>query len=364
MPDGLNVQNDSGVAGPGLIEPRAPWRGLGLQGPDTDTGTDAVTGAQFQTGVPGSVEGAADARGHLDGMGLPLQGNSQYHNSWDRLVDIWSSDGLLSDKLRQTRQWGTGVFPSSQQLEGTAQVSQGLATPEIPAIGLLAGSADSLLSSSVPARSDLDRVTGPDVHVPSQAQSASDGLYASKGYGYRKSQVVHQSHYYDPIVHSHDQSGGLSRRVGDALPATQQQAIDAIISAGHSAGMTDNQIALTLAIAREESGFNPDAAAGTTSASGLGQFVDATGKKYGLDGGNRWNLDAQARALVQLTLENINLAKSKGYTGADVDRYTYAYHHDGPGLKHGGLDIAARHVVPTIGTYLPYVQSTTSTNAH
>jgi putative chitinase len=55
-----------------------------------------------------------------------------------------------------------------------------------------------------------------------------------------------------------------------------------------------------LAIAHTESGFNPDAAAGTTSASGLGQFVDKTGEAYSLNDNNRWDVNAQADSLVML----------------------------------------------------------------
>lgn len=67
-----------------------------------------------------------------------------------------------------------------------------------------------------------------------------------------------------------------------------------------------------MAIARVESGFNPDAAAGTTSASGLGQFVDRTGEFYGLNDNNRFNVSANATALIQHFLENKALAERRG----------------------------------------------------
>ena len=171
-------------------------------------------------------------------------------------------------------------------------------------------------------------------------------LYADKGWGYRQSQIVDHSHY-----NREPTAGGNSSKAGDASPEVQQEMIDLIIREGRAAGMSDEQIAYTLAIARHESGFNPDAAAGTTSAHGLGQFVDATGKAYGLTDEKRWDPQAQAKALVDHTLYNYKLADNRGY---DED-YVYAFHHDGPSLKYGGLDISKKHIRPMVDKFLEQV---------
>ncbi|MGH8043492.1 MAG: peptidoglycan-binding protein, partial [Stenotrophomonas sp.] len=106
-----------------------------------------------------------------------------------------------------------------------------------------------------------------------------------------------------------------------------------------------------LAIARVESGFNPDAAAGTTSASGLGQFIDRTGKHYGLNNANRFDVDAQSDALVAHFVDNRNLARDRGQ-GED---YIYKYHHDGPTKDYGGLGLSHRKVAPHLDEYEQFV---------
>jgi len=190
---------------------------------------------------------------------------------------------------------------------------------------------------------------------PPPAVPIDERIYAPRGGAPRE--VARHSHYNDPIQHPDGEPSGISRRYGDADRDTQRRCMDLVIEKGRERGMSDHEIALTLAITRVESGFNPDAAAGSTSASGLGQFIDRTGRPYGLDAGNRWNAGAQADALVRHTQDNMALARSRGHGGADLDRYTYAYHHDGPSLAYGGLALADRHVVPRIAMYEEYVRN-------
>jgi hypothetical protein len=168
-----------------------------------------------------------------------------------------------------------------------------------------------------------------------------------RGHAYRESQVVRWSHYDNAIDRSPGRAAGNSRIWGDAPVATQAAAIEALVRASQAAHLDKHQTALVLAIARTESGFNPDAAAGTTSASGLGQFVDRTGAAYGLGNANRWNVDAQATALVHHFLDNQHLAQSR-HQG---DEYIYKYHHDGPSADYGGLAISTREVMPRAAAY-------------
>jgi len=158
---------------------------------------------------------------------------------------------------------------------------------------------------------------------------------------------VRWSHYDNAIDRSPGRAAGNSRIWGDAPAATQAAAIEALVRASQAAHLDNHQTALVLAIARTESGFNPDAAAGTTSASGLGQFVDRTAAAYGLGNANRWNVDAQAAALVHHFLDNQRLAQSR-HQG---DEYIYKYHHDGPSADYGGLAISTREVMPRAAAY-------------
>jgi putative chitinase len=165
-------------------------------------------------------------------------------------------------------------------------------------------------------------------------------LYAKKGAKYKT--VVEWSHYNAPIAEN-GQLRGNSRIWGDATQATQRASIDAIRAAAKLAGMTADQEAMVLAIAYVESGFNPDAAAGTTSAQGLGQFIRKTGEAYGLTDANRWDANEQARALVKHTLDNYAAAKRAGLG----DEYVYARHHDGSFTNnYGGVDLAKERVIP------------------
>ncbi|WP_431479086.1 transglycosylase SLT domain-containing protein [Massilia eburnea] len=85
-----------------------------------------------------------------------------------------------------------------------------------------------------------------------------------------------------------------------------------------------------------ESGFNPDAAAGTTSASGLGQFINDTGRAYGLNNTNRFDVNASVKAVVKYFLANEKLAKKN----KKPDVWVYKYHHDGPTRDYGGEALA------------------------
>ena len=170
------------------------------------------------------------------------------------------------------------------------------------------------------------------------------------GAAYRSNQIESWSHYREPIDESRPLHG-QSRRWGDASPEVQSRVIDSLIESSRDAGLTPRETAYVLAIARVESGFNPDAAAGTTSASGLGQFIDRTGKHYGLNNANRFDVDAQSDALVAHFVDNRNLARDRGQ-GED---YIYKYHHDGPTRDYGGLGLSQRKVAPHLDEYEQFV---------
>lgn len=178
-----------------------------------------------------------------------------------------------------------------------------------------------------------------------------DEIYQSmiqpRGAAYRDNQIQPWSHYGEPIDRSAGRLAGHSRIWGDASPEVQSRVIDTLIDASRRAGLDPRQTAYVLAIARVESGFNPDAAAGTTSAFGLGQFIDRTASAYGLNDQNRYDVNRQADALVAHYVDNRNLARSRG----QGDEYIYKYHHDGPTRDYGGLGISDRNVMPYVDRY-------------
>ncbi|MBS7456647.1 peptidoglycan-binding protein [Coralloluteibacterium stylophorae] len=184
-----------------------------------------------------------------------------------------------------------------------------------------------------------------------------DEIYADliqrKGGAYRAEQVAQDSHYLDPIERREGRLAGNSRIWGDASAEVQSRVIDHLLDASRDAGLGARDTAHVLAIARIESGFNPDAAAGTTSASGLGQFVRDTGIAYGLTDQNRFDVQSQARALVAHYLDNRELATRRGQDEA----YIYKYHHDGPSLDFGGLALSEDKVMPLLDGYTRFVEA-------
>lgn len=173
-----------------------------------------------------------------------------------------------------------------------------------------------------------------------------------RGAAYRDDQVTAFSHYGDPIDHREGRLAGRSHVWGDASPEVQSRVIDLIVSASAQAGLDARHTAYVLAIARVESGFNPDAAAGTTSAYGLGQFIDRTAAHYGINDNTRGDVEKQAEALVAHYVDNDALARSRHQGEA----YIYKYHHDGPTRDYGGLALSEREVMPYIAGYEGFIK--------
>ena len=182
-----------------------------------------------------------------------------------------------------------------------------------------------------------------------------ESMIQPRGREYRSDQIKPWSHYREPIDASSGRLAGNSRVWGDASPEVQSRVVDELIGASRRAGLTSRETAHVLAVARIESGFNPDAAAGTTSASGLGQFIDRTGaglRNHPVDGGNRFDARAGSDALVEHFIENRNLARSRG----QGEEYIYKYHHDGPTRDYGGLGLSNREVMPRLDEYEQFVR--------
>ena len=128
------------------------------------------------------------------------------------------------------------------------------------------------------------------------ASSLPASLLGSKGS--LAGDVASQSYFNKPLSGNF---ASFSRAAGDTTKEEKQKVINLIVGTGRQAGMSEREIAYTLATASVESGFNPEAAAHESSASGIGQFVNLTGKSYNINKDTRWNLEAQVQALVDHT---------------------------------------------------------------
>jgi murein DD-endopeptidase MepM/ murein hydrolase activator NlpD len=105
-----------------------------------------------------------------------------------------------------------------------------------------------------------------------------DLLRSKKGRSYSEDQITKYSYLSKkPAIDKPSGAlAGISRVHGDASPKVQDSVIDMLIEIGARYKLPYRDIAHILLICKIESGFNPDAAAGTTSAAGLGQYTVAT----------------------------------------------------------------------------------------
>lgn len=114
------------------------------------------------------------------------------------------------------------------------------------------------------------------------------------------------THVYEPID-AQKELRGNSRRGSDAPPEVQQKIIDIIIEEARKRQFNNRYIAYYIAIVKRESGFNPDAANEGSTASGVSQIQDDTGKHLGLNDKNRFN----ARSNIQAGLDFFSEIKEK-----------------------------------------------------
>lgn len=152
---------------------------------------------------------------------------------------------------------------------------------------------------------------------------------------------------------------GLSSRGGHVSPEVRKQIIRLILD--ESKDLSEMDQAMLLAIAEAESGFNPDAKATTTSASGVFQLIKATGEALGVFGADVFNAHKNIKAGVKLYLEHQALIRNRYPKESSETKLAllYALHHDGPTLNFGGLDIAHKRVMPRLPFWLKYLRKLT-----
>lgn len=135
---------------------------------------------------------------------------------------------------------------------------------------------------------------------------------------------------------------GNSRTIGDADKDVQEAIIDMIITIAVRYGLSYKEISYILLTTKVESGFNPDAAAGTTSAAGLAQgtvgFIeDALTQSedilgFQLDLRNEEVFDAEKGCFAVVYSFLLNKSKvMESYTSDQSEYWEWLYllHHDG-----------------------------------
>jgi len=168
-------------------------------------------------------------------------------------------------------------------------------------------------------------------------------LHAAKGAAYKPEQIKSFSwlNKKPEIDRSVGRVAGNSRIHGDATIEVQSRVIDMLVEIGARYKLSYREIAYLLLMTKVESGFNPDAAAGTTSAAGLGQYTKATvveaakdhlSKKrlgFSLDLSGECVLDAQRGAYGVLLSYMICKERALRYFGSDYENHIYLFHHEG-----------------------------------
>lgn len=166
-------------------------------------------------------------------------------------------------------------------------------------------------------------------------------LRSSKGLEYKDSQIIKKSYLYiKPKIDKRAGAlAGRSRVHGDVSPQVQDRIIDMLIEIGARYKLSYRDIAHLLLICKVESGFNPDAAAGTTTAAGLGQYTNAAveeaakvhiSKKrlnFILDLSGDYRFDADHGAYGVVLSYMICKENSKEHFGNNYEKYLYIYHH-------------------------------------
>ena len=137
-----------------------------------------------------------------------------------------------------------------------------------------------------------------------------------------------------------------SDKWGDAPEEIKSKVRDLILS--NSKDLPKEDRTILLAIAKLESGFNPNAQAKTTTAAGVFQIIKSVGNNLGLPQEDRYDARKNIIAGIRLYKENLQILKKRFPNAKGNERaiLLYALHHDGPSLKYGGAEIARRVLIP------------------
>lgn len=132
------------------------------------------------------------------------------------------------------------------------------------------------------------------------------------------------------VIEKNKELKGNSRKGGDAPPEVQQKIIDIIIEEARSLKFDNRDIAYYVAIAKRESGFNPDAANSGSTASGIAQVIDKTAATYGVNDTNRFDARASIKAgLGYFSNIKRRIERDYGTAANDAEPMVYFLYHYG-----------------------------------
>lgn len=136
--------------------------------------------------------------------------------------------------------------------------------------------------------------------------------------------------HFNESIDQNKEIRGNSRRGGDAPPEVQQKIIDIIIEEARKLKFNNRDIAYYIAIAKRESGFNPDAASASSTASGIAQVIDKTGTTLGINDANRFDARSSIKAgLNYFVLLKNSLTRKYGKTTGEYEALIYYCYHYG-----------------------------------
>jgi uncharacterized protein (TIGR02594 family) len=163
--------------------------------------------------------------------------------------------------------------------------------------------------------------------------------------------LAKKSRYAEPIQHAPGAPAGISRDAGNVSGETRQVIVGLLVDEATRRGHDIRDIAYLLLIARVESGFNPDAASTSTSASGVMQITDVTAKdiqqvtseeKWKKSNPFDFNIDAvdssdrfDARknivaGIIQFERAKVKaMARARSIERAEIEPLIYQYYHAG-----------------------------------
>lgn len=174
-----------------------------------------------------------------------------------------------------------------------------------------------------------------------------DFLRTGKGAAYKPEQIKRISwlHRKPTVDNTAGRIAGRTRVYGDIDSLAQDRVIDLIIEIAARYKMSYRDIAHILLFAKVESGFNPDAAAGTSSAGGLGQYTTGTVEEvakpsisksrlgFTLNLSDEYVFDAERGAFGVLLSYMICKEKASHHFPNAIEENTYLFHHEGWNFK-------------------------------
>lgn len=174
----------------------------------------------------------------------------------------------------------------------------------------------------------------------------------------KKSQIKSYSLYNKPIDKGLEDLKGNSRRWGDASSEVKRESMSALLNESMKRGLSKSKASFVLATSYVESGFNPDAAASSTSAGGLGQFVKKTARACGLDGMEVFDVKEASSATVRYIKNIFDKVTKKEPNISESDLFvdSYSHYHDG-GIINSETEekISRAKVLPLVGEFETWI---------